>query len=246
VLVPVELDDAGNILDGHHRVQAAQELGLEGWPQIVRVGLTEDEKLYHARKLNMARRQMTREQRREIIKLSLLDKPGMSDRWHAEQLGVDHKTVGSVRDDLQSKGDMGNFPTSTDSLGREFTRHKVAPQREPASTPSWQPSDIPQQTDEPPASTDNVPPTISIMPTAEHEAAFRAAGGAAAFGNMKIDVPDWVARQGDETAVPNAQGEQPVAGEPIVNRTNFTGNNQWFTPEQHISRPRARGGTSPH
>lgn len=40
VQVPVEYDEEGNILDGHHRVQACQELGIKDWPSIVRSGMT--------------------------------------------------------------------------------------------------------------------------------------------------------------------------------------------------------------
>ena len=38
VQVPVEYDEHGHILDGHHRVRACQELGIKDWPRIVRVG----------------------------------------------------------------------------------------------------------------------------------------------------------------------------------------------------------------
>ena len=46
VQVPVEYDETGAILDGHHRVRAAKELGSD-WPSIVRVGLTEQQKRQH-------------------------------------------------------------------------------------------------------------------------------------------------------------------------------------------------------
>ena len=41
VMVPVEYDEAGNILDGHHRERACNELGIADWPRIVRHGLDE-------------------------------------------------------------------------------------------------------------------------------------------------------------------------------------------------------------
>lgn len=63
VLVPVEYDDAGNILDGYHRVKACGELGITVWPREIRKGLSETEKKNHARILNIVRRQLTKEQR---------------------------------------------------------------------------------------------------------------------------------------------------------------------------------------
>ncbi len=38
VLVPVEYDEGGNILDGHHRVAICESLGLVDWPRFVRKG----------------------------------------------------------------------------------------------------------------------------------------------------------------------------------------------------------------
>lgn len=40
VQVPVEYDDSGSILDGHHRVKACKELGISTWPKIIRYDLS--------------------------------------------------------------------------------------------------------------------------------------------------------------------------------------------------------------
>ncbi len=57
VQVPVELDENGAILDGHHRVEIAEDLGIE-YPTIVRSGFSEKEKREHVRYLNILRRQL--------------------------------------------------------------------------------------------------------------------------------------------------------------------------------------------
>ena len=57
VLVPVETDEEGIILDGFHRVAIASELGID-YPTIVRRGLTDAEKREHAFKLNLLRRHL--------------------------------------------------------------------------------------------------------------------------------------------------------------------------------------------
>src|SRR5882724_9965556 len=106
VLVPVEYDESGNILDGHHRVQICEELGISQWPRLIRHGLTDLEKLQHARRLNLDRRHLDREQRRQLIAADLLERPSASDRAVGAALGVDHKTVGSVRDELEATGEI--------------------------------------------------------------------------------------------------------------------------------------------
>src|SRR5690606_33236568 len=86
VQVPVEYDEDGNILDGYHRVRACRELGLDDWPRVVRRGLTEEQKVEHALALNLHRRHLTREQRRELV--VRLRQQGWSLRRIAERLGV--------------------------------------------------------------------------------------------------------------------------------------------------------------
>jgi hypothetical protein len=57
VLCPIEVDEDGNVLDGHHRKRFAEALGI-ACPEIVRVGLTEDEKIEHALRMNLLRRHL--------------------------------------------------------------------------------------------------------------------------------------------------------------------------------------------
>ncbi len=58
VMVPVEVDENGTILDGHNRVEIADKHGLK-YKTIVRKFKTEQEKRDHVRKLNLLRRQLT-------------------------------------------------------------------------------------------------------------------------------------------------------------------------------------------
>ena len=91
VLVPVEYDEDGNILDGHHRVKACEELGIKNWPSIVRIGMSEDEKAEHVLKLNIARRHLPREWKQE--KAKELREQGWSYRRIGEALGINQTTV---------------------------------------------------------------------------------------------------------------------------------------------------------
>ena len=91
VLVPVEYDELGNILDGHHRVRACEQLGVTDWPRMIRAGMSDDEKAEHALTLNLARRHLSREQRQELVKTLRLR--GWSFPRIGALLGVDHTTA---------------------------------------------------------------------------------------------------------------------------------------------------------
>lgn len=106
VMVPIEYDECGNVLDGHHRLQICAELGIRDFPKVIRAGMTEEEKRAHARKLNMARRQLNREQKQTLIREQLKETPEKSDRQIAAALGVDHKTVSARRDELEGIGEI--------------------------------------------------------------------------------------------------------------------------------------------
>lgn len=100
VLVPVEYDEDGEIIDGHHRVAICESLGLVDWPRFVRKGLTEPEKRKLSRELNVSRRHLSSAQKRVVIADQLRDTPSISSRAIAAMIGVDDKTVASVRRQL--------------------------------------------------------------------------------------------------------------------------------------------------
>ncbi|MBR1437911.1 MAG: ParB N-terminal domain-containing protein [Synergistaceae bacterium] len=133
VMIPIEYDELGNVLDGYHRLKICGELGIKDFPKVIRAGMSESEKLTHARKLNMARRQLTGEQRRELIRDQLRATPEQSDRQIAQALGVHHTTVSSQRKELEASGDVAKLATSTDTLGREQPRCRKPAQRSTGS-----------------------------------------------------------------------------------------------------------------
>jgi ParB-like chromosome segregation protein Spo0J len=93
VMVPVELDESGAILDGHHRVQIAGELGIE-YPTVVRSGMTEAEKLEHVFALNYARRSLSKVDRQVVI--AECRQRRMSLRAIAALVGASKSTVARV------------------------------------------------------------------------------------------------------------------------------------------------------
>lgn len=90
ILVPVTVDQHGNILDGHHRSRLARELGVE-CPTRTKVVAGDDEANEIARTLNMDRRHLSAEDRRRMVEA--LRSEGHSYRAIAGALGVSHPTV---------------------------------------------------------------------------------------------------------------------------------------------------------
>ena len=105
VQVPVVRDEKGYILDGFARAKITKELGYE-CPSVVAKGLTEQEKRSQVRALNLARRQLDNYAKRQIIADELRENPDRSNWWIAKSLGVDHKTVASVRTPMGATGDF--------------------------------------------------------------------------------------------------------------------------------------------
>ena len=130
VMVPIEYDENGNVLDGHHRLKICAELGITDFPKVIRAGMTEEEKRTHARKLNLARRHLNREQKQDLIREQLRETPEKSDRQIASRLGVDHKTVSAKREELESIGEIPQCNRQT-SDGRTYPaeRKPVEPVR---------------------------------------------------------------------------------------------------------------------
>jgi len=91
VLVPIECDEQGNVLDGHHRFKACRELGIKDWPRIVRKGMMEEESLEHVLTLNLDRRHLTPEERDNVIRQ--VRSRGLSVRSIAQVMHVGVATV---------------------------------------------------------------------------------------------------------------------------------------------------------
>lgn len=126
IRVPVDTDEHGNILDGHHRAAIASELGIE-LPTRVIPNLSEQAKRDHAVAVNLHRRQLSREQKRQLIEASLRADPHLSNREQAERTNVDHKTVGVVRRQLQATGEIPQLDRTVGADGKERPATRTAP-----------------------------------------------------------------------------------------------------------------------
>jgi ParB-like chromosome segregation protein Spo0J len=127
MLVPVVQDTAGNIIDGHHRVRAYQELLAEGraaggFPTVERSGLTTEEKRDLAWRLNMQRRHLNRAQKHEAIERKLKESPEWADNRIAKLLGVDGKTVRLARVMLEGRKEIAKHKKLIGADGKEYPR----------------------------------------------------------------------------------------------------------------------------
>lgn len=104
IRVPIDVDEHDSILDGHHRAWIAAELGID-CPRRIVSGLSEEEKRAHAVSVNVFRRNLTREQRREQV--ARLRSMGMSQRAIAEATNLPRSTV---KDDLRQVGESAHLP----------------------------------------------------------------------------------------------------------------------------------------
>lgn len=136
VLVPVEVDENGDLLDGHHRVRAWQELRAEGvkvpkYATLIRKGMTEEQKRNHARELNVQRRQLTKEQRKKVIQDMRAD--GMSYPRIAAAVGV---SVGQAYNAAKDEAFKSERVTGSDGKSypsTQQTKPEPPPQAPPAT-----------------------------------------------------------------------------------------------------------------
>lgn len=127
VIVPIVIDQHGEILDGHHRSRLAGELGMECPTQALQVS-DEDEGRLIALTLNADRRHLTTEQRREIV--ASLRSEGHSIRAIANAHGV---ALATVVKDLEKTGVQGRTPVQTQGLdGKQYPSKR---RRGPRSNP---------------------------------------------------------------------------------------------------------------
>ena len=127
VLVPILVDSDGprrKIIDGNYRKQISVELGYE-CPEIVQPGMEDDEKRVLARCLNLARRQLNTEQKREVIADQLRETPNWTNRRIGKMLGVSHPFVASVRAELESVGNGFQQDRRVGSDGKEYKSTKA-------------------------------------------------------------------------------------------------------------------------
>ena len=83
--------------------------------------------------LNIHRRHLTNEQKRELVEKVLKARPQISDRQIAKQTKTSPTTVGKIRKKSETTGDVSNLDTRTDTKGRKQPSTKPKKSSKPAS-----------------------------------------------------------------------------------------------------------------
>jgi hypothetical protein len=130
----------GMIVGGRNRARACQKAGRE--PTYVKLctslqkpeeDITEEEIRRYIIQENLLRRNLTPEQRNRHMRRLLGFDPLQSDRVIAAQAGVDHKTVGIARKQMESTGEIPQLKKRTGQDGK--SRRQPAPKPRSASAP---------------------------------------------------------------------------------------------------------------
>jgi N6-adenosine-specific RNA methylase IME4/ParB-like chromosome segregation protein Spo0J len=138
VMVPIEVDEEGNILDGHHRKQIADSLRID-CPEKVREGMADHEKRLHAVALNIARRHLTDAQKvligREIepdAREEARRRQELLGRSHGADPSVTNAAKGRAVDDVAKRVGFGS--------GRTYERAKKVVEEVEAQAPDLLPA----------------------------------------------------------------------------------------------------------
>ena len=130
------------ILGGMNRWEIAQELGFDFVPVEV-ISLSAEKRRTLALMDNLARRQLSRDQKNKIVEIFLKTDPEESNRVIATKTGVDHKTVGQLRTRLASTGEIPQLEKRKGADGKVRTAEPVKKVKVtvlPAKKTSKQPS----------------------------------------------------------------------------------------------------------
>ena len=77
---------------------------------------------YSPRQANIARRHLTQEEKREVIRKCLVETPEKSDRQIAAGIGVSQPTVSKIRSDMEDSGKLIKVISSIGADGKERPR----------------------------------------------------------------------------------------------------------------------------
>ena len=115
----------GKILDGNNRYRACEVVKVA--PKFADFTGDDAAARNHVISANIHRRHLSPDQRREIIVTLLKADPTQSNRQLAEQTKTSHHTVGDVRTELETTGQIAQLETTTGADGKARKRKARKP-----------------------------------------------------------------------------------------------------------------------
>ena len=132
IIVPLEFDEEGHIIDGHHRFELFAELIEEGvdlpmFDKITRKFESEQAKIAYVLSLNLKRRHLSAEQRQQLVVKLRRPPYGYTMSKIAALLSISIATVSRDIDDLSDaeKAELKAL-TTTGADGRQYTANYAA------------------------------------------------------------------------------------------------------------------------
>jgi hypothetical protein len=126
-------DGAGFIVDGRNRLDAIELAGLDRAVEVAPQEYFEEVKLDddaaivdYVISANARRRHLTSEQKRHVVAKLLKLFPERSNLAIAKMIGVDDKTVASVRQEMEGRSEIPSAEKRTDTMGRQQSAHQPA------------------------------------------------------------------------------------------------------------------------
>lgn len=119
---PVVVDEQGDLIAGRLRKRACDELGIIACPTISIGNLTTEQKRQLAFELDYCRKHVTRDSKKSVARLLLTQAPSTSDRDVGRASGLDHKTAGVIRREMEAGGEI---PQLEVRQGKDGKRYKI-------------------------------------------------------------------------------------------------------------------------
>lgn len=123
VLNPILVDQHGEVIDGIARKHFCDELSIS-CPQIVQSFESDAERLLTRIELNLARRQLTGSQKRQVIGAYLVRDAEIANNHLGEILGVSENTVKKVRNQLESTSQIATLTRLRGRDGKVRRKHQ--------------------------------------------------------------------------------------------------------------------------
>lgn len=120
--IKIYFNDDGEalILGGKNRWEIAIELGWQTVPVEI-LNIAAEKRSEFAIRDNLDRRHLTREQKTELIRRFLKNSPDISNNALSKQLGVDDKTVGKVRKEMESGSEIPKVDKRLGADGKSYS-----------------------------------------------------------------------------------------------------------------------------